>query len=175
MTSRLAVCLLLAASGCATGLTEDAEVEPGPLVLATYNAGLAHGSVPFADERIPAIIELIKQSPADVMCLQEVWTDHDAAAIELGVHGEFPFSFRETTEAPAGTWYACTSQLGALSTMSSCVAEKCTPTGISAFECAADQCKPEWGALDETCKLCIARSEEHTSELQSQSNLVCRL
>src|SRR2546430_3445347 len=28
---------------------------------------------------------------------------------------------------------------------------------------------------DAVCKLCEFRSEEHTSELQSQSNLVCRL
>src|SRR5256886_4908061 len=32
-----------------------------------------------------------------------------------------------------------------------------------------------WVVASETCALDITRSEEHTSELQSQSNLVCRL
>src|SRR2546430_9321240 len=31
------------------------------------------------------------------------------------------------------------------------------------------------GVLDDTEKFLLGRSEEHTSELQSQSNLVCRL
>src|SRR2546427_7390181 len=32
-----------------------------------------------------------------------------------------------------------------------------------------------WRALRRLCAQCPHRSEEHTSELQSQSNLVCRL
>src|SRR2546430_13431217 len=40
--------------------------------------------------------------------------------------------------------------------------------------------RPCWPAPSDTCRPCAyrrcpARSEEHTSELQSQSNLVCRL
>src|SRR2546427_6537121 len=38
---------------------------------------------------------------------------------------------------------------------------------VSQYELLVAQAKPEWGES--------ARSEEHTSELQSQSNLVCRL
>src|SRR2546427_8441389 len=40
-----------------------------------------------------------------------------------------------------------------------------------------DVLPPEDAVLvdDEVGALCVARSEEHTSELQSQSNLVCRL
>src|SRR5688572_31285556 len=45
---------------------------------------------------------------------------------------------------------------------------------------AADACAPEGshrcnGSTYETCAGGTWRSEEHTSELQSQSNLVCRL
>src|SRR5206468_11899497 len=39
---------------------------------------------------------------------------------------------------------------------------------------AADECEVVWNGL-ETTTVEIARSEEHTSELQSRSDLVCRL
>src|SRR2546430_17084811 len=39
------------------------------------------------------------------------------------------------------------------------------------FACAC--CRRNWHSLNEVCR--NVRSEEHTSELQSQSNLVCRL
>src|SRR5256886_13611272 len=38
-----------------------------------------------------------------------------------------------------------------------------------------EKTKPTLGFPRQTDSLCPARSEEHTSELQSQSNLVCRL
>src|SRR2546430_17478105 len=36
-------------------------------------------------------------------------------------------------------------------------------------------CVPAWNYLISCPKAALSRSEEHTSELQSQSNLVCRL
>ena len=137
--------------------SDKAAVCPGGMVFATYNAGLAHGAVPFAAERVRPIIDELRQSPADVLCLQEVWTDDDAAAIEAGVAGEFPHAFREQTENDESSWFACgVTQWPTLYTMNSCVSDKCTPSGISAFECAADQCKAEWDALDDHCKLCLS-------------------
>lgn len=136
---------------------DKAAVCPGGTLFATYNAGLAHGAVPFAAERIPAIIEELKASTADVMCLQEVWTDEDGEAIRAGIEETFPHSIRQKTENDSNDWFACgVTQWTKLFAMNSCVAKKCTPSGISAFECAADQCAPEWGAMSETCKLCLA-------------------
>lgn len=126
------------------------------VIFTTYNAGLAHGAVPFAAERVQPIGEALAESPADVMCLQEVWTDADAEAITEAVSGTFPHSFRHKTETTDHGWFACGTQLPSLLSMNSCVKEKCTPSGISAFECAADQCKPEWDALGDRCKLCLA-------------------
>src|SRR2546430_13373246 len=40
---------------------------------------------------------------------------------------------------------------------------------------AARAAYPAWSALPWTERVALLRSEEHTSELQSQSNLVCRL
>lgn len=137
------------------------EVCPGGLMFATYNAGLAHGAVPFADERVEPIVEELAQSPADVLCLQEVWTDEDARRIQDGVAATFPYAFRQVTENDSSDWFACgITQWPALYRMNSCVSEKCSPSGISAFECAADQCAPEWGALDDGCKLCLSANAE---------------
>ena len=130
---------------------------PGGLVFATYNAGLAHGAVPFADERVAPIAEALRDSDADVLCLQEVWTDADARAIIEGARSTYPYFFREATTSDTSELFACDpSQWGALSTMNTCVTTACTPSGISAFECAADQCAAEWDALDDNCKLCLA-------------------
>jgi len=134
---------------------------PGGLSLATYNAGLAHGAVPFAVERVQPLVDEIRSSPADVMCLQEVWSDADAEAIIAGVAETFPHAFREQTENDESSWFACGApQWPALYTMNSCVSEQCTPSGISAFECAADQCKAEWAALDDHCKLCLSANTQ---------------
>jgi len=141
--------------------SDKAEVCPGGTIFATYNAGLAHGAVPFADERVQPIIGELEDSTADVLCMQEVWTDADAEAIRAGVEATFPYSFREKTKNDANDWFACgPTQWPSLYSMNSCVSSKCTPSGISAFECAADQCAPEWAALDDTCKLCLASNAE---------------
>jgi endonuclease/exonuclease/phosphatase family metal-dependent hydrolase len=137
--------------------SDKATTCPGGLTFATYNAGLAHGAVPFAEERLQPIIDELEQSPADVMCLNEVWTDADAEAIKNGVKATFPHAFREVTKNDDSKWFACgPTQWPGIYRMNSCVSEKCTPSGISAFECAADQCKPEWDALQDNCKLCIS-------------------
>lgn len=134
---------------------------PGGLIFATYNAGLAHGAVPFAAERVKPIVNELEQSPADVMCLQEVWTDDDAKRIKDGLASTFPYAFREVTENDSSQWFACSpTQWPAIYRMNSCVSDKCTPNGISAFECAADQCKPEWEALNTTCKLCLSANTQ---------------
>jgi endonuclease/exonuclease/phosphatase family metal-dependent hydrolase len=130
---------------------------PGGLELATYNAGLAHGAVPFAEERLEPIIDELRESPADVLCLQEVWTDEDAQAIQDGLAAEFPYAFRERTENDDSEWFACfISQWTKIFRMNSCVDDECAPNGISTFECAADQCAAEWDAIDDGCKLCLA-------------------
>jgi endonuclease/exonuclease/phosphatase family metal-dependent hydrolase len=43
------------------------------LTLETFNVGLATGFVDLSDEREPKVIEAIKESKADIICLQEAW------------------------------------------------------------------------------------------------------
>src|SRR2546430_12546912 len=47
--------------------------------------------------------------------------------------------------------------------------------GASLDSLAAFFARADGSAQEKTHRLCSQRSEEHTSELQSQSNLVCRL
>jgi len=136
---------------------DKSTVCPGGLQLATYNAGLAHGAVPFAVERLRPIIDELRHVSADVLCLQEVWTDEDAQAIQNGLAPEFPYAIRERTINDDSDWFACSiTQWTAIYRMNSCVDEQCSPNGISTFECAADQCAAEWDEIDDGCKLCLA-------------------
>jgi endonuclease/exonuclease/phosphatase family metal-dependent hydrolase len=130
---------------------------PGGVQMATYNAGLAHGAVPYAVERLEPIIEELREVPADVLCVQEVWTDEDAQAIQSGLAQEFPHAFRERTVNDDSDWFACgITQWAAIYRMNSCVSEQCTPNGISTFECADDQCASQWNDIHDDCKLCLA-------------------
>ena len=113
--------------------SDKADTCPGGAIFATYNAGLAHGAVPFANERVQPLVDEIKESTADVLCMQEVWTDADADAISEGVKATFPHAFREKTKNDDNDWFACgITQWTKLFTMNSCVSNKCTPRYTSA-------------------------------------------
>ncbi len=124
--------------------------------LVTYNAGLAHGAVALADERLPAVIDALAKTPADVLCLNEVWTDDDVEAVTRGLAHLYPYSFRKRTvdtsakSAPCGVWNTVM--------LDRCVTSKCSDEGISAEECVAPggPCSARYGSLDDACKLCLA-------------------
>jgi endonuclease/exonuclease/phosphatase family metal-dependent hydrolase len=127
------------------------------LTFATFNAGLAHGAVPFAEERVGPIVDALRQDPADVLCLQEVWRDDDAAAIREGIEDLYPHAFRERTVSDSSDWFACgPTQWPELYRLNDCVSERCKPDGVSVFECVKDQCAAEYAAIDDGCKLCLA-------------------
>jgi len=64
------------------------------LSFLTFNAGLARGAVALAEQRRAHIIEALGKQSADVVCLQEVWTDDDAGAIQDALRGSYPYFFR---------------------------------------------------------------------------------
>ena len=64
------------------------------LDVITYNLGLAHTFVPLAKERLPYLVEALKKSQADVLCLQEVWTKKDQKKILKGLKDIYPYSFK---------------------------------------------------------------------------------
>lgn len=144
------------------GKTDDpaddpASPDPRPyLSLLTFNTGLARGAVALAEERRALIIDALKraENQADVVCLQEVWTDDDAGAVQDALRGVYPHFFREKTEdtgkksAPCGIW--STYQLDR------CVKNNCAAQGISTEECVQTKCAERYDALSDECKLCLA-------------------
>lgn len=62
------------------------------LKLTTFNLGLAHNFVSFAEERKNPIIAHLQQDDSDLICLQEVWREEDRAEIVSQLRQEFPFS-----------------------------------------------------------------------------------
>ena len=79
---RLALCAVLTVTA---GACEKAKFE-------TYNVALAGAFIPFEAERRPALIEAIPDTDADVVCLQEVWTQEDKDAIIAAAAAEFPYA-----------------------------------------------------------------------------------
>jgi endonuclease/exonuclease/phosphatase family metal-dependent hydrolase len=63
------------------------------LRLTSYNAGLAHTFVMYAEERIPHVIEGLKRQDSDVICLQEVWTKKDKKEIIKKLEKAYPHNF----------------------------------------------------------------------------------
>lgn len=65
------------------------------LTITTYNLGLAHGDVPYAKERLPKIIEALKDPNfvSDVVCMQEVWSDDDSRLLQAQLADKYPYVF----------------------------------------------------------------------------------
>ena len=52
------------------------------LTITTWNLGLAHSYVRYATQRIPHIIEALKNHDTDVLCVQELWNQEDIDTIK---------------------------------------------------------------------------------------------
>ena len=107
--------------------TDEPEPDPQPVKFISFNAGLATNFVIYAPERRDAVIAAIKDLDAEVVCLQEVWSDEDTDAILKGVKGTFPHAFTAKTEddpGSAGLPVACTP--GESVPMKECVDKNCS-------------------------------------------------
>ncbi len=120
------------------------------LVIETYNVGLAHGFVDYAPERLPGIIAALRESEADVVCLQEAWEDGDRADIEDAVAALFPHTqYTRTTQRKADASPACRRQeLFGEGRFVSCMQTDCAGTsGDDRTDCIIDRCGPVLDAL----------------------------
>jgi endonuclease/exonuclease/phosphatase family metal-dependent hydrolase len=145
---RFVTCLVLVVAACG----DDAA--PQQTSLVTYNLGLASGFVDYAAQRRPVLIELVSGFDADVVCLQEVWTQDDVTAVIDGTKGAFPYShhvfLKDTTPGPP----ACTDAES--DPLAECIAEKCPNTPASEIAgCALEFCNPEFGGLSPDCVDCV--------------------
>lgn len=131
--------------------------QPAPnLTVVSYNTGLAAGYVDYATERLPLLGPAIAALEADVVCLQEVWTDADAAALIDATKAAFPHSYREVTENAAGSGApACT--VAELDPLKACALANCAgvPTENLAT-CVLGKCSAEFGAISSGCQGCLS-------------------
>lgn len=122
--------------------------------IVTYNIGLATGFVDYAPQRTPIVVDLVANLDADVVCLQEVWTQEDIDLVIDGAKDAFPHShyvfLEDTTLGPP----ACTATES--DPLEACVDEKCPDTPASEIAgCALANCNPEFSALSPGCVECI--------------------
>lgn len=81
--------LSLLAMGCSES-TEDRE--PVEVVVDSFNVALAGSFIPFEAERRQPIADAIAAHDADVLCLQEVWTQEDKELIRDAAAENYPHS-----------------------------------------------------------------------------------
>lgn len=129
--------------------------EEDGLFVGTYNAGLAPGFVPLTEERAPHTVAAIAREPLDILCVQEVWRDEDARALEAATLERYPHRIVPAPQPAAITGPACTSE--ALAPLQACVVEDCAdvPTGAVA-SCAIARCDEELSTLPAECASCLA-------------------
>lgn len=148
--------------------------QTGTFSVATFNTGLAHGAIPFADERRVLIIDALNAMTTDVLCLQEVWTDEDADDIVSALSAVYPYSFRIKTRADSPRSAKC--GLFKALKLDGCVNSKCTRKGISVIECVSEACKEPYEALGEECQRCLAANSDEgwrcTSEMFRENEYV---
>lgn len=82
----LVLCLLLTTNAFALGSDSAQTIE-------TYNLGMAYGFVPLVKERKKPLINRLKNASADILCLQEVWTDEDVNDIKSELKSQYPYSY----------------------------------------------------------------------------------
>lgn len=145
------------------------EVEPSPPhVVITFNTGLARNYIAFVEERLAGIIRALKETEADVICLQEVWDDADAEAIVAGVKQPYPHSFRvatggETDESAP----ACTGE--ALRPLGECVTANCADAADTTG-CVMSKCGVLFLGLHGGCRACLAA---HVSQPLEEILVTC--
>ena len=103
MTRRLitlSVFLLLVGCGSEGGSTPPPT--PQDVVVDTFNVALAGAFIPYEAERRQPIADAIAASDADVLCLQEVWTQADKELIRDAAMDAYPHSawFEDNLQTP---------------------------------------------------------------------------
>ncbi len=132
------------------------------LEYTTYNLGLVD-AVGLREQRIAPLVDALTQSSADVVCMQEVWSDEDAEGIAEALAESYPHSFRKETKSDEHNWFACSLfQVGDLLSLNSCTKDKCIDKGISLFECIdeASLCANEYDELPKRCQFCISANSD---------------
>lgn len=119
----------------------------------TYNAGLAVGFVPGAVERTPLVADAIAGLEADVVCLQEVWSPEQVAAVEAAASSAFPHRYFPPADPVVDPAPACPD--GMLDGLVECATESCGDLCLDELVgCVQSSCAFDFVALEQTCLRC---------------------
>ncbi len=142
----------LVATGCGS---ESGNGTTEKLTVATWNLGLAYNFVPLAKERKDLAIEAAAAANADVLCIQEVWTEDDLAAMETAAKaaGFTEVWVEKTKEDAAALPAACTE--GDTKDLQPCAEKNCLGDKNLA-DCVQTKCGKQLGAVSDTCLTCLA-------------------
>lgn len=88
--SLVIVSVFALAVGC--GESNTTSREPEEVIVDAFNVALAGAFIPYESERRGPIIDVIAAHDADVICLQEVWTQADKELIRSAADENFPYS-----------------------------------------------------------------------------------
>lgn len=158
----LAVSILAVLCGCPA----DAEPPPQlqPLVLTTFNVGLAFGYVEDASGRVEPTIAAINDSDADILCVQELWTNQGEMAmwtqevierVLTGTEGTYGHQYWLRTESPDDAEPSgCT--IEEAQPLEDCAVAACgdiSPENIA--DCVLDSCGDEFNAVSSGCQSCM--------------------
>lgn len=131
------------------------------LRVLTFNAGLAPGLVRYSSQRQPLVAREVAGAGADIVCLQEVWTDEarDAVVAALGLPPENVL-YTDTAGQNESARDYC--GRGDLDDMLSCVRSRCSdeaPEDVTL--CASRECVEEGTILylrSRSCLNCVVAS-----------------
>jgi len=129
------------------------------LKFLTYNTGLTHGFVPYADKRVNPIIRALNTSPADVICLQEVWNKKDQKKIKKALSRKYPYSVipgkHQFRVADSGRKTCKIKDLFGEGKFITCILSVCgKKTGEEKDHCVANDCRKSLNALAKTNPTC---------------------
>ncbi len=142
----------------------------GPTTYVTFNAGLAVGFVPAADERAPGTSDAVAALDADVVCLQEYWEpEHiamvDGAAAEAFPDRYFPDPAPEVLPAPACLPTEADPDVNDIDELVTCIADNCGEAcGDELPDCVLSECALEFLRLETDCLRCVQANVSDTPE-----------
>lgn len=122
----------------------------GPQTFLTYNAGLAVGFVPGAEDRAARTAAAVGGVDADLVCLQEVWRADHAALFTEG----WASSYVPEAQQELGEGAACTED--ELETLQECLDDNCADTCTDELvDCVFENCAFPFLGLETECQSCV--------------------
>ncbi len=148
--------------GCGSEGETTPPPEPQDVVVDTFNVAFAGAFIPYEAERRQPIVDAIAASDADILCLQEVWTQADKELIRDAAIDAFPHSalFEDNLQTPIDD---ATDQQGAVPPPPTTV--PCGETDIGEGVTIADQMNEAVDCVSANCSTMPGSEDGRTTSI----------